>query len=129
EAGVNGHLARGFARRGRRLGGLDGVGVAADVVVLLEEGEVVAGAVQEAGDADAGDAGADDGDAGQGGGGGGGGVEGRKGGGTEGRRDGRAEGRNLSLSSFSLSFVRGRRDGMKEKDKDEGRKSRARREV
>ena len=64
------------------------MGVAADVVVLLEEGEVVAGAVQEAGDADAGDAGADDGDAGHGEGEGGGGLEGREDGGTEGRRDG-----------------------------------------
>lgn len=56
EAGVDGQGAAGAG-----LGGLDGVGVAAEVVVLLKNGNVVV-AVQEVGAAEAGDAGADDGD-------------------------------------------------------------------
>ena len=56
EAGVDGQGAAGAG-----LGGLDGVGVAAEVVVLLKNGNVVV-AVQEVGAAEAGNAGADDGD-------------------------------------------------------------------
>ena len=57
EAGVDRDGAAGAG-----FGGLDGVGVAADVVRRFEEREVVV-ALQEMGAAEAGDAGADDGEA------------------------------------------------------------------